>query len=256
MSETPADGDIPADIAEPLTRWQRLAAWLIGLAAAGFGGYAVFASANQAGTALLLTIGAVFLVVAVQGTALRKFGLGANGSSVELTLRGKARRIEESAAAEPNPEVAEGMRKAAAIVAAQPMARTYVLGGDEYRTEVVASLRDDSGLLLKPPPGGSSDADVIAVTPAGVAVAVRTRFRMTSRASEDDLHQTRLRILLAKPSTPTVVVTNVPVFNPELNRNFGDRGEPPMEIAYWSNPEDTNRVVEAIERVAQFRRSS
>ncbi|MGH3301107.1 MAG: murein biosynthesis integral membrane protein MurJ [Streptosporangiaceae bacterium] len=53
-----------------LTRRERQVAFGIGVIAGGAGGYAVFASSNQAGTVLLLLIALVFLLVGVEGTPL------------------------------------------------------------------------------------------------------------------------------------------------------------------------------------------
>jgi putative peptidoglycan lipid II flippase len=53
-----------------LTPRERQSAIAIGVIAGGAGGYAVFASSNQAGTVLLLLISLVFLLVGVEGTPL------------------------------------------------------------------------------------------------------------------------------------------------------------------------------------------
>ena len=79
--------DASARRAEHMTRLERQAAFGIGIAAGIAGGCAVFASSNQAGTALLLLISLVFLLVGVEGTPLLSGGLGA-----ELAGRRRAAR--------------------------------------------------------------------------------------------------------------------------------------------------------------------
>lgn len=61
---------------EPLGRVERGIALAVGIAAGGGGGYAVFVSSNQAGTAILLVLSAIFLLIGVQGTSLIRFSAG------------------------------------------------------------------------------------------------------------------------------------------------------------------------------------
>ena len=48
----------------------------MGIIAAGAGGYVAFERSNQLGSAVLLVIGAVFLIVGIQGTRLMRFTSG------------------------------------------------------------------------------------------------------------------------------------------------------------------------------------
>ena len=59
-----------------MTRRERQGALCIGTAAGGAGGYAVFASSNQAGTVVLLLISLVFLLVGVEGAPLLRVRAG------------------------------------------------------------------------------------------------------------------------------------------------------------------------------------
>ena len=65
----------PSQPGRPLLNWERAVAIIIGTAFAGVAIYALFNSANQAGTAALLLAAAAFLLMGVQGTALVRFGL-------------------------------------------------------------------------------------------------------------------------------------------------------------------------------------
>jgi len=100
-------------VAEPLGRVERAAAVTIGIAAAGAGGYAVFSSSNQAGTAILLILSAIFLLIGVQGTSLIRFSTGT--STVELERRRRVERALENAVQEPDLERAEAIVEGIAI---------------------------------------------------------------------------------------------------------------------------------------------
>jgi hypothetical protein len=65
---TAPDGRRPRD----LTSLERSLAGVIGIAGAVVGGAGIFLSDNQAGTAIILLLGVVFLIMAVQGTAIRR----------------------------------------------------------------------------------------------------------------------------------------------------------------------------------------
>ncbi|GAA5125702.1 hypothetical protein [Pseudonocardia adelaidensis] len=92
-----------------LSHWERIAATLLGLAGVGAGGAGVFLSDNQAGTTTILLLGAVFLLMAVQGTPI----ISASKDKVELARRrlraATAKELVESARGkieEEKPEVA------------------------------------------------------------------------------------------------------------------------------------------------------
>jgi hypothetical protein len=72
---------------------ERGLAGIVGVVASVAGGIAVFRTDNQAGTTALLLLGAVFLLLAVQGTAVRR----ANKDSLELDKRTLARKIAHEA---------------------------------------------------------------------------------------------------------------------------------------------------------------
>lgn len=66
-----------------LHTWERWVAGVFGFAGVCVGGVAIFVSTNQAGTTAILALGAIFVLLAVQGTAIRK----ASKNSVELDPR-------------------------------------------------------------------------------------------------------------------------------------------------------------------------
>jgi putative peptidoglycan lipid II flippase len=88
-----------------LTRRERQIAIVIGAVAGGTGGYAVFASSNQAGTVLLLLIARIFLLVGVEGTPLLWFAVRPGAH------RPGKRRLDKTAPriAPKNPQLGVGM---------------------------------------------------------------------------------------------------------------------------------------------------
>jgi hypothetical protein len=58
--------------AAPLSRWERLAASLSGIALSGAGATAVFITGNQAGSVALLLVGVVLLIMAINGSPLTR----------------------------------------------------------------------------------------------------------------------------------------------------------------------------------------
>jgi putative peptidoglycan lipid II flippase len=101
--------------ASSLTLRERQAAVAIGLVAGGTGGYAVFASGNQAGTVLLLVISLVFLLIGVEGTPLLRTG----------------RRM---ATADGRHRVAEALRQASEESQPEdPYAVTFTQVGEQFR---------------------------------------------------------------------------------------------------------------------------
>jgi len=98
-----------------LTLRERQIAVAIGAVAGGVGGYAVFASSNEAGTVLLLLISLIFLLVGVEGTPLLRLAVRPRQHAA-----GK-RRLDKSAQ-RMDPKVAQlGTGVAEDIAMAEPM---------------------------------------------------------------------------------------------------------------------------------------
>ena len=115
------DAPLQAATAKPrrLTRWERIyAGSRLGLAGALTGGVGVFLSSNQAGTTAILLVGAVFLLISVQGTRILK----ASKDSVEMERELEARIYTEQAvkAVEQKKDPELGAEMAAATQRANP----------------------------------------------------------------------------------------------------------------------------------------
>ncbi len=117
-----------------MTRRERQGALGIGVAAGVAGGYAVFASSNDAGTAVLLLIALVFLLAGVEGTPLVRV-LGS--FSGELLGRRRASRVPRQADDEQHHRGAAGMG-AGISTAESERVPTAQAGVASYGDQVVA----------------------------------------------------------------------------------------------------------------------
>jgi hypothetical protein len=82
------------NIADSLNLFERALTTLVGASATVAGAYAVFASDNQAGTAVLIVVGAVLTVIGVQGTPLVRF----TNTSASFELARRQRKVEREVA--------------------------------------------------------------------------------------------------------------------------------------------------------------
>jgi hypothetical protein len=94
MSDLDEDNDLTStgdsEPPEPLVKWERICALIVGAVCGGAGGYVVFEKSNQAGTAILLILAAIFLLIGVQGTPLIRFG-SSSGRRTQLQLNDPGR---------------------------------------------------------------------------------------------------------------------------------------------------------------------
>ena len=118
-----------SELPEPLVKWERICALTVGTICGGAGGYAVFEKSNQAGTAMLLILAAIFLLIGVQGTPLIRFGSNSGSVELERRRRRKVQQALEQANEENNTEKAEGIVEGVKIVAPDLVPRSL----DTYR---------------------------------------------------------------------------------------------------------------------------
>lgn len=133
MSDLDEDNDFNStggnEPSEPLVKWERICALVIGAICGGAGGYAVFEKTNQAGTAMLLILAAIFLLIGVQGTPLIRFGSSSGSVELERRRRRKVQQALEQAKEEDNTEKADGIVEGVKLIAPDLVPRSY----DIYR---------------------------------------------------------------------------------------------------------------------------
>lgn len=96
----------------------------VGVSATGAGGYAIFVSSNQWGTAALIIAGAVMTLIGIQGTPLLRF----TNSSTTVELASKRRRLEsevKEAQAQGDVAKAAGLAQGALIIEPRLMRPEY-----------------------------------------------------------------------------------------------------------------------------------
>lgn len=191
-----------------LGTWERWLAGLVGLAGIIAGGLGVFLSDNQAGTTAILLLGAVFLLMAVQGTAIIKAGK----DTVELERRQKRVALDMTGRAAEEIEqkdlpAAEAYREAAKAI--DPSIRNdpafKTVDDKIYTTSVmeaiirVLELQDDADSFAKWP---YDIEPVRAYEPMnGIDLTI------TNRADKDRRVTVRIRRRLQRPNSNTTYVS-------------------------------------------------
>jgi hypothetical protein len=120
----------------PPGKVERACCIAVGFASGGAGGYVAFERSNQLGSAVLLVIGGLFLLIGIQGTRLIRFTSGSNGVELEQKRRIIENAIKE-AQDEGNLEKASGIAEGAAIVS--PSIGTHARGL-QYELQVSSAI--------------------------------------------------------------------------------------------------------------------
>jgi hypothetical protein len=246
----PSGGEVgprePEDLPEPMRPWERLVVVLLGVTAGGIGCYAVFNSSNQAGTAVLLVIGAAFVLIGIQGTPLIRFGTGANNVELERRRR-RVEREAQQAREEGDPDLARDIVETASILDPGIVPAPEVLGAiykDQVRHALLragARVRDRSHI--------GTGVDMIAETSKG-AVAVVVRYR---RRSPLTLQYVNQAISNWKPegTAGLLVITNAPLSGAVRELNATVEHRPAVEIITWNDEQDDGILIQALERLAR-----
>ena len=238
VSESP-----PAEFTEPLPVWARVAAIAIGAGGVAAGGIAVFASSNQAGTAILLLIGAVLLVLGIQGTPLRRFASGAN--SVEMaTIRQRAAEVMTRVESHESPEVVAAVSDAVAAIDPRiPRASSAAA----YQREVASALRRVGATTNTSTAVRGADGrrvDTVAAVGDG-KVPIEIVYRPRGPVGHHEIGATRGR-------TATVLITNAPVSGESLTHSAAT--EPfnaDIEVVTWNDARDDDVLAAALTRNAR-----
>ncbi|MFF6803536.1 hypothetical protein [Streptomyces sp. NPDC012616] len=110
MGEAEASAGASQDTSEvaeddPLPRWARICAGIVGISLTGAGGVAVFKTDNQAGCVTLILAGTVFLLMAFGGAPLHSLGYGEANLRFARKRRDQAVRHAIESTPEQAPEV-------------------------------------------------------------------------------------------------------------------------------------------------------
>ncbi|MEU5780122.1 hypothetical protein [Micromonospora lupini] len=240
---TPPPGDPPKDFeTDPLSTPERLGAATLGIFVCGGGGWAVFSTDNQAGSAVMVIVGAAFLLMAVQGTPLIRLGTGDNGVELDRRRRRVERAIEQ-ARQEDSPEVAAGIVEGASII--EPILfRSPRYRGDLYESKIALALQE-AGIMVSRR-GMDYGPDLLAETSMGLA-AIDVKYRERGLLGMRDIRQAE-SLASRFGRVGVLVVSNAPL-SPEVERYNADENNRLVEAVTWNDEKDSGLLARALMRV-------
>lgn len=239
---------------KPLSGIERTSAGVVGVAAGGAGAFALFVTDNQAGTAAMLVIAVAFLLIAIQGTPLTRFGSGEH--AIELERRRFGKELVDQAEAEPDLEAKEALITAAETV--DPSGRWIdQLEPIRYERLVYDALlrvMGENGLSKIDRPARPMGVDYLVGLSPHVRIGVEAKF--TRRVLSES------RVMEAQgyatfSGAPVLIVTNAPLSPAvqDMNRRASNRQpdgtSPPVEAVTWNGAADDDALHRALLRLAR-----
>ncbi|MET8283538.1 hypothetical protein [Micromonospora sp. NPDC005174] len=237
------------DLADPLATWARATALGLGTAAGAFGGYAVFVSDNQAGTAFLLVASVVLLLLGLQGTPLRS--LGGGDYQIQLArIRLRAVQAIDNARRE-SPEVAAAV--ADAVGSIDPGATSIRPPWSLYLQEVRRALSRTVSLGALRHEAGHMDrgVDTRVRLPNGT-VNVQVKYRGRGALGLRDIETAALQMLGSGFDGGYLLVTNAPLSEEARQHNRETPAElGGLEVITWNDERDDGLLTRALVRNAR-----
>jgi hypothetical protein len=223
---------------------------VLGVATAGAGAWAVFATDNQAGTALLLIVAVVLLLLGLQGTALRSLGGGEYRIELERR-RWRAQRAVDLAANEA-PEVEAAVVDAVNMIepralSIRPPAVRYEQGVRAAVERVGASVErvDWPAFTYR----GEKDRGVdIRAALASGTVNIQVKYRPRGPIGLTDVRIATLGFQTSGFDGGFLVVTNAPLSD-EVRTHNSEAGE--VEVITWNDERDDDLLLRALARNAR-----
>ncbi|MEO3771485.1 hypothetical protein [Micromonospora sp. B9E7] len=245
VDEAPRD-----DLADPLNRGARAMAVALGTAATGAGAVAVFVTSNQAGTAVLLLVGAVLVLLGLQGTPLRSFGGG--DYRFELAqLRRRAAAVVEEAVRQESPDVAAAV--AEAVSAIDPGIRfpdwPTMLWEGQVRDAVEAAGASVEAAGRSAAHGRG--VDIRAHLPEGT-VNIEVVYRKRGVVTSGEIAAAAAKLVRCDLDGGHLIVTNEPPPADVVSRAANLlRLSEPIDVVPWSHYRDTGELSAALRRNAR-----
>lgn len=241
-----SDRDDPSEeVQDPVAPWARLIAFFLSGVFGTFGTLAVFFSPNQAGTAALLLIAAVLMLLGLQGTPLTKITSGDHSVAL-AAIRRKARKEIIDAEVNETPEVAGAVAEALDRVV---NSHNYSVHSVDQAPEVYERMvLNTIGLLFpdttvtRPPIDGGFDAII--------SQGERTLYiDIVYRRNVLDAKAARSKLAVAIRSTSRLlVITNAPLSSQARDIN-SDSNE--IEFITWEGLGDNDILSRAVARNLQ-----
>lgn len=206
-------------------------------------------SSNQAGTAALLLVAAVFLLIGVQETALVRSGSGS--TSVELDRRVAAAVQRADEVAEQDSQLALGILEGAAIIEPRVGPAAGAFRAMSYDSAVRPALErikpGDATVTVAPSP-----ADLAVISPAG-SVLVSIVHRQSRRIQQVDLAPLVATTQLEKTIGGLFVANQTMTSSVVEYIATAARQETIIEAVTWKDPEDYRGLGEALDRLLKSR---
>ncbi|MBM2620493.1 hypothetical protein JIG36_33790 [Actinoplanes sp. LDG1-06] len=238
----------------PLTAWERVGALLFGTLAGGGGAWSVFATDNQAGSAVLVLSGAAFALMGLQGTPLIRLGTGEHGVELERRRRRVERAIEQ-ARTEDSVEVAAGIVEAASIIEPSLM-QLPRYRADLYLTRLTLALQAAGATVVRNDHDRGPDLTLIVDRKM---VDVEVKYGERGSLGMNAIYQAQS---FARGSVvPILVITNLPLSSSVMSNNQSvvpvipnDSERPTVEAVTWTgeadNPVLSRALLRALARIA------
>lgn len=238
---------------EPLSRTERASAGAVGGLAGIAGAAALFITDNQAGTAAILVIAVAFLLIAIQGTPLTRFGSGEH--AIELERRRLGKELVDQAESEPDLEAKEALITAAETV--DPSGRWISqLEPIRYERLVYDALHrvlGENGASKIDRPAQDTGVDYVVRLSPNARIAVEAKFsrRLFSR---DRI--TAAQNYALTTGTPVLIVTNAPLspvvyeMNMRASTRQSDGTSPLVEVVTWNGAADDDVLHRALRRAS------
>jgi hypothetical protein len=240
---------------------ERFGAFVFGSVLAAVGLLAMFTTKNEAGTAVAILLGAVLILVGLQGTQILKLGgkdVNAEWARREMLVKKVREVIEEE------PSVAKAMIEGYQI--ADPNARqdpavvealNKISASVDYQRQLTQVLRSAAGpnaaLSVEPSPG-KPDFMILDRDATVLVEAIYAPDRALNAQHIDSV----LGRLNRSNANGAVIVTNAKAIHPRAAA-VTNAPDSLLVVAQFAGPEDTERVYEAVdtvrERISRSRRA-
>jgi hypothetical protein len=203
----------------------------------------VFASSNQAGTAILLVLSAIFLLIGIQGTSLIRFSSGSNTFELER----RKRNVEQVAAevAKEDPDRAAGIIQGAEI--ALPALGSFSQSeGLLYERRVETALGSLGYVAISRDGVGDHGVDIELFRPGhpeSVAY-VEAKYRRNGRLDTSTVRRLIERSAILR--APYLIVTNADLTVASATYAAEDGREFPVQLVRWRDESDNDALRQAL----------
>ena len=237
----------------PLAWWQRTLAGLVGVTMTGAGGYSVFKTSNQAGSATLLIFGCIFMISSLNGAQIQ--GLKLKDSDISW-YKSKVRREYARAAEQEPPE--EGRKILETLSSVDPQAArdpaVQRASGYVYARQVSEALHriaDPRNITEAFQGGPDYGVDMfLNMAPATVAVIVKSPF--SGVLAYRDLESIVSKAVRSGYRT-ILVITNasqtarVLAWHEEIQKSYLVR----LKVVRWIDQQDDEALLRALTDLAR-----